>query len=144
MANLIYNVLPRTPRKIVAARPDCTLKKCIELMEKFDIGAVVIKNDEEQVVGIVSERDVIRSCFLSQSINPFTAKVRDIMFTKSPVLSSHDTVEKALHVMHASKRRHLLIQDKDQADAILSITDLMDYLLDNNAKVIEQLEHYIY
>ena len=143
MANLIHSVLSVLPREIATVHPTASVKECIDLMAALDIGALVVQDDEGQLVGIVSERDIIRSC-LNKHINPFTAQASDIAFTAVSILSPHDLVERAMQVMTATKRRHVLIQDKNTLIAILSIGDLMYHLLDDKARVIEQLEHYIH
>ena len=62
MAHLIYSVLPIPPRKIIYIKPDDSVKKCIDLMTKLDIGALVVVDEGDKLIGIVSERDIIRFC----------------------------------------------------------------------------------
>lgn len=142
MAHLIHSVLPMPPRKIVYIHPDESLTKCIDLMANMDIGAVVVVDEENKLVGIVSERDIVRSC-LHQCVDLNTAKVSDVVYTKVSILSPHDTIDKAMHVISQTKRRHLLIREHDQFVAIISIGDLLFHLLDDNARVIKHLEQYI-
>ncbi|MBL7480049.1 CBS domain-containing protein [Legionella bononiensis] len=143
MAHLIYSVLPMPPRKIVYIHPNESVKKCIDLMVDMDIGAVVVVDSENKLIGIVSERDIVRSC-LHQCVDLNAGKVSDVVFTKVSILSPHDTVEKAMQVITQTKRRHLLIRENDEFLAILSIGDLLLHLLDDKARVIEHLEHYIH
>lgn len=142
MAHLIYSVLPMPPRKIVTIHPDEHLTKCIDLMADLDIGAVVVLDNEHKLAGIVSERDIVRSC-LHQCVDLNTARVSDVMYTKVSILSPHDTVDKAMQVITQTKRRHVLIRENDEFIAIVSIGDLLFYLLDDKARVIEHLENYI-
>ena len=142
MAHLIYSVLPMPPRKIAYIHPNESVKKCIDLMVDLDIGAVVVVDEENKLVGIVSERDIVRSC-LHKCVDLNTGKVSDIVYTKVSILSPHDTVEKAMQVITQTKRRHLLIRENDEFVAILSIGDLLFHLLDDKARVIEHLENYI-
>lgn len=143
MAQLIHNLLPSPPRKICYIHPNDTVEKCIELMTHLDIGALVVVNNDRQLVGIVSERDVLRSC-LSKGLKPKTSKASDIAYTAVTILSPHDPIEKAMQAITTTKRRHVLIHDKGEFIAILSIGDLMYYMLEDKSRVIEQLENYIH
>jgi CBS domain-containing protein len=143
MAYLIHSVLPTPPRKVVFIQPNETVKKCIDTMTELDIGALVVMDNHKGLVGIVSERDILRACF-AKGLNPEEAKVSDVAFTKVTILSPHDPVEKAMQAMTETKRRHVLIYDKDELLAILSIGDLLYHLLEDKARVIEQLENYIH
>lgn len=143
MAHLIHNVLPMPRRKIVYIHPDDSIKKCINLMTEHDIGALVVVDRENQLIGIVSERDIIRAC-LHNTLDLSKTKASDIAYTEVTILSSHDIVEKAMQAMTATKRRHVLIRDTDEFIAIVSIGDLLYHLLEDKSRVIEQLENYIH
>jgi len=144
MTNLIHNVLPMPRRKIVYIHPDDSVKKCIDLMTELDIGALVVVDHNNQLIGMVSERDIVRSC-LHKSTNLEKSKVSSVVYKKVTILSPHDAVEKAMQAMTETKRRHVLIRDENnEFIAILSIGDLLYHLLDDKARVIEQLENYIH
>ena len=143
MAYLIHSVLPVPPRKIIYIHPEDSVKKCIDLMLEFDIGALVVLDNDRQIVEMVTERDIVRSC-LHQGLNPKTVKASDIAFSEVSILSPHDSVEKAMQVMTATKRRHVLIRNKGEFIAILSIGDLLYHLLEDKVRIIEHLENYIH
>ncbi len=143
MADLIHSVLPMPPRKIVYIKPGASVKKCIDVMTDLNIGALVVLDSNEQLIGIVSERDVLRSC-LYKGCDPKKSKAADIAYTEVTILSSKDTVEKAMQAMTETKRRHVLVKEKNEFIAIISIGDLLYHLLEDKARVIEHLEHYIY
>jgi CBS domain-containing protein len=143
MAHLIHNVLPIPPRKIVFIHPQDSVNKCIDIMVAHDIGALVVVDNQNQLVGIVSERDVVRRCLQKQCALD-TTKVNDVVFTEVTILSPHDPIEKAMQAMTKTKRRHILIREDSQFIAILSIGDLLFHLLDDKAREIEHLENYIH
>lgn len=142
MTDLIHNVLPQSPRPIAYIYPDDSVKECVAKMVELDIGALVVLDDSEQLQGIVSERDIVRSCLAKSSLEH--AKACDIAFKDVTILSPHDPIEKAMQVMTATKRRHILIRDNNALIAILSIGDLLHHMLEDKARVIEHLEHYIH
>jgi CBS domain-containing protein len=144
MADLIHNALPVPKRKIIFIHPEDSVRKSIDMMTEYDIGALVVVDNDNQLVGIVSERDIVRSC-LHECINLDTGKVSDVVHRDITILSPNDVVEKAMQAMTATKRRHVLIRDEnDEFVAILSIGDLLYHLLEDKARVIEQLENYIH
>lgn len=142
MADLIHNVLPQPSRKIVYVHSDETVKKCIDLMMEMNIGALVVI-DKGQMLGIISERDIIRSC-LHQNIALTQATAADVVFREVTILSPHDLVETAMQAMTNTRRRHVLIRENGEFLAILSIGDLLYHLLEDKSRVIEHLEQYIH
>lgn len=142
MTDLIHNVLPRSPRAIAYIHPDDSVKQCVDKMVALDIGALVVLDDNEHLLGIVSERDIVRSCLAKSSLEQMHAG--DIAFKAVTILSSHDPIEKAMQAMTDTKRRHVLIRDNEALIAILSIGDLLNHMLEDKARVIEHLEQYIH
>ncbi|USQ14884.1 CBS domain-containing protein [Legionella lytica] len=145
MADLIHSVLPMPRRAITYIRPDESIRKCVDLMNALDIGALVVVDDEKKLIGIVSERDIVRSC-LHKCVNMDTGKVADVVYKNVTILSSNDEVEKAMQAMTTTKRRHILIRDDEQQDfiAIVSIGDLLYHILEDKSRIIEHLENYIH
>ncbi|KTD44735.1 CBS domain-containing protein [Legionella parisiensis] len=144
MADLIHNALPRPKRKIIYIHPDDSVRKSIDMMTEHDVGALVVVDNDNQLIGIVSERDIVRSC-LHKCINLETGKVSDVVYKDITILSPNDVVEKAMQAMTATKRRHVLIRDENnEFVAILSIGDLLYHILEDKSRVIEQLENYIH
>ncbi|WP_045095967.1 CBS domain-containing protein [Legionella fallonii] len=142
MANLIHNVLPRPARKIFFIKPEDTVKQCIELMAEYNIGALVVRDENDKLIGIVSERDIVFSC-LHQGMDINTTKVSEVVSSKVTVLSPHDTVEMAMQAMTDTRRRHILIYEGDELVSILSIGDVLFHILETKAREIEHLENYI-
>lgn len=143
MAYIIHSILPMPRRSIVFIKPEDSVKKCINLMAEHNIGALVVVDAHKKLLGIVSERDVIQSC-LDKGFDLDTTQANDVVYKDITILSPHDGVEKAMQAMTETKRRHVLIKEKDEMVAILSIGDVLFHLLEDKARVIEQLENYIH
>jgi CBS domain-containing protein len=144
MAELLHSVLSNPRRQIVYIHPEDSIRKCVDMMNECDIGALVVIDKNDKLVGIISERDIIRSC-LHQCVSLEKGKVSDVVFKEVTILNPHDVVEKAMQAMTKTKRRHVLIRDdKGEFVAIVSIGDLLYHLLDNKARIIEHLENYIH
>lgn len=141
MAQLISSILPNPPRKIHFIAPTILVIDCIKEMINADIGALVVR-DTDYLIGIVSERDIVRSC-LGQGLDVYTATAGEITYKKASILQSNDPIEKAMEVISNTRRRHVLIEEQNEIIALLSIGDLLHHNLEEKNRIIEQLEHYI-
>jgi CBS domain-containing protein len=114
------------------------------MMVKQDIGALVVRDEiSRKVLGIVTERDILRSC-LHYGLDPAKTRAIDIAYVNFSVLDLFDPIENAMETITKTKRRYVLIAEKDEVVAILSIGDLLFHLLEDKTRVIEQLENYIH
>ena len=142
MTRLILSVLPKPRRPIRFVYPDVVIKQCIEIMVEQDIGALVL-SDDQNVLGILSERDILRNCVMSgRDINSMSAQ--EAACANISIVKIEDSIEKVMQVITATKRRHVLVEEQGQIVAIVSIGDILFSLLEDNQRVIEQLENYIH
>lgn len=142
MANLIHSILPEPRRAITYIHPDVTVAQCVDTMVQENIGALVV-TDDENILGIISERDLVRS-LINKGLSAESTLVSAVMHANVSVLKSSDTVEKAMEVITYTKRRHILVSEEGKITAILSIGDLLFNLLEENKRMIEHLENYIH
>lgn len=142
MSNLIYSILPKSPRAIVYVHPDVSVSQCVEIMTNHNIGSLVV-TDDDNLLGIVSERDIVRS-LLYQGDGLLTRPVSEILWAEVVVLKPTDTVETAMAIITETKRHHVLVAEKGKLVAIVSIGDVLSNLLEEKVRVIQQLENYIH
>lgn len=142
MTRLIFSLLPTPRRPITYVYPDVVIKQCIETMGVENIGALVVA-DEENVIGILSERDIIRHCLMD---NYDTSRItaREVCCADISILQVEDSIEKAMEVISQTKRRHLLVEEQGKTVAIVSIGDILFNFLEDNRRIIEQLKNYIH
>ena len=142
MANLIYSILPEPRRPVVYIEPAFTVMDCVNLMVTKDIGALVV-HDRTELLGLVSERDVVRSC-VHLVLDPNQATAGDIVYKEVSILDINDTVEDAMEIITFTKRRHVLINEDNKLVAIISIGDILFSLIEDKSRLIEHLESYIH
>lgn len=142
MAYLIDSILSKPPRPIAFITPDSTVAQCIEKMMALDIGALVV-SDGDAILGIISERDIVRCAGLHRGVDSRKITAEQILYPTMSELQTHDTIEKAMQVITRTKRRHVLVRNKGQLVAILSIGDVLYHLLDDKMREIKHLENYI-
>lgn len=121
---------------------DASVYSAIELMADKRVGALLVV-DEGRLVGIVSERDYARKVILMgrSSKDSF---VREIM-TSDPITIGCDTnVDEAMRIMTENRFRHLPVVDSSgHVAGVLSLGDLVNWIVTSQDETIAHLEHYI-
>lgn len=135
-------LLSRKGSDIWSVPPDASVYSAIELMADKQIGALLV-TDHGQLVGIISERDYARKVILKGRSSKDTF-VYEIM-THSPItVDCCTTVHDAMQVMTQNRIRHLPIVNSDRNLAgVLSLGDLVNWIISTQDEHIEQLQHYI-
>ena len=121
--------------------PDATVFEAIQQMAEKNVGALLVL-DGERLVGIVSERDYTRDVILKDRASKETA-VREIMTTDVICVKEDVTIEICLRLMTEKRIRHLPIVHSDGVRGVVSIGDLVRYVIAQQKAMIEQLEGYI-
>ncbi|MGJ7491616.1 CBS domain-containing protein [Variovorax sp. ZT4R33] len=121
--------------------PDATVFDALHVLARHEVGALVVMADE-RLVGVFSERDYTRKVALLGK-NSKEMRVAEIMtanvFTVTPQTPTHE----CMALMSQKRIRHLPVVEDDKVVGMLSIRDLMDDIIADHEKTIEQLTHYI-
>ena len=121
--------------------PDQTVYKALEIMADHDIGALLVC-DGGKPLGILSERDYARKCALIGH-NSRDTRVDEIMTT--PVLSAtpQNTVDECLALMTQHRVRHLPVLEGEKLVGLVSIGDLVKWVISGQQHAIDFLHGYI-
>jgi CBS domain-containing protein len=121
--------------------PDATVYQAIEMMADKHVGALVVLRGG-QLAGVVSERDYARKVILRGRSSQDT-RVKEIM--SSPVLfvTPGQTVDECMQLMTARRIRHLPVVEADQVIGVLSIGDLVNWIVRSQQQTIDHLRSYI-
>src|SRR5438270_12215867 len=138
----ISMLLRQKGREIFSIPSDASVYSGIEMMADKRVGALLVI-DEGHLVGIVSERDYARKVILQGKSSKDTF-IREIM-TPSPITIDCDTsVDEAMRMMTENRIRHLPVIDQaGHIAGVLSIGDLVNWMVSSQDEVIAHLEHYI-
>jgi CBS domain-containing protein len=127
--------------RVLSIAPDQTVFEALELMAQHDIGALLVCAGDH-LLGILSERDYARKCALLGHTSKET-RVAEIM--TSPVLSItlRHTVDECLALMTEHRFRHLPVVEHDKVVGLISIGDLVKWVMHSQQQAIGALESYI-
>ena len=136
----IKTILATKSPNILSVGPDQTLKEAIALLVKHNIGAVLVL-DGDAMSGILSERDVMRA--LSADANVHDQPVRAVMTGKVVTGTPQDDLHAVMRTMTDGRFRHLPILDNGALVGIISIGDLVHWIIQSQEQTIHELEGYI-
>lgn len=123
-------------------KPDATVYEAIALMADKNIGAVPVV-DRGKLLGMLSERDYTRKVILQGKSSKKTA-VHEIMSPHLFTVSPGDTVGECMRLMTEKRVRHLPVMENGNFVGILSIGDVVRWMISAQTATIDQLTKYIY
>lgn len=138
----VSDILKNKGNKVYSIKPDRTVFEALQVMAEKEIGALVVLDDKEKVIGIFSERDYARKCILEGKSSKET-KVSELMVTKVYFVTPEDKVEDLMNLMTEKKIRHLPVLEGDKLAGIVSIGDVVKSIIEDKDFIIENLERYI-
>jgi CBS domain-containing protein len=137
----ILEILKLKGSQVWSVAPDTTVFEAIRLMAEKNVGALLV-TENGKLVGIISERDYTRKVILKGKASRDTA-VREILSGSVIHVSPHQTVEDGLRSMTEHRIRHLPVLEGDHILGIVSIGDLVNWVISAQNTAIRQLETYI-
>ena len=124
----IEDLLTETSHNLFTIEPNKVVGDAIELLADNDIGALPVCNAKKQVLGIISERDIVRICGGSDD-NWKKLKISDIMKVKVVSAAPGDKIRDIVRVMKEKRIRHVPVIENGELVAMFSVRDLFSYLL---------------
>jgi len=126
---------------ILSIPPDQTVYKALEIMADHDIGALLVCADGCPQ-GILSERDYARKCALIGH-NSRDTRVDEIMTAPVLTVTPQNTVDECLALMTQHRVRHLPVLDREKLVGLISIGDLVKWVISGQQQTIQELQGYI-
>jgi CBS domain-containing protein len=138
----ISAVLFRKTSSLWTVSPDSTVYDAIKLMSEKNIGALMVMTADKRLVGMFTERDYSRKIALQGKTSKETL-VSEIMVSNVITVTGEDTVEECMRLMTDKRVRHLPVVKDGKVVGIVSIGDLVNWIISTQDATIEQMERYI-
>lgn len=138
---VVSNLLDSKGGEVLTVNPETSVREAVEKMEKISAGTALVMADG-CVVGIVSERDIIRKVVLLGE-NISDVKVQDIMSTELTTITKETSLDDCMKLITEKRIRHLPVLDDGNLCGIVSIGDVVKYLIVEKDFKIKNLESYI-
>ena len=138
-------ILEGKGREVFSIHVDAIVSDALQEMSGRNIGALMVLDSQQNVQGIVSERDIMRSCYRSQA-NVKGLAVRDVMTPREKLIvaRAEDEVNDLMSAMTQNRIRHIPVVDgKDKVVGMISIGDIIKALIKDKDYQIRHLKDYI-
>lgn len=138
----VAKLLKAKGTKVVTIKPTATLRDVIRELNTGNFGALIVSKDGKSVVGIISERDVIRA--LSQhGGDGLNLKVSAVMTKEVVTCAPQDKLDDVLSVMSHRRFRHLPVVEDGALAGVISMTDLMRKHMEDVQQEAEAMRQFI-
>jgi len=140
---LVETVLQGKGSNVVTTGPEVTIAEAARLLCAHRIGAMVVVDGDARIVGMLSERDIVRGMALKGE-RVQSNQVRDLMSADVLVCRSEDTLEHLMSVMTNRRVRHLPVVDGEgHLKGIVTIGDVVKNRLDEATMEVDSLRNYV-
>jgi CBS domain-containing protein len=134
-------ILKLKSNNILSITPETTVYKALETMVENNVSALLVL-DHEKLVGIFTEKDYARKVILKGKASKETP-IGDIMTKDLVTVSPHTTVDECMQLMTNKFIRHLPVINDDNLIGVISIGDLVKYIIEDQKFIMQNLEQYI-
>ena len=140
-SDTIASVLATKTRQVWSIEPTETVYRAVEMMAERGVGALLVMS-EGRLLGIISERDYARKVILKDRSSR-QCLVRDIMTSPVITVTFDDRVDFCMEIMTEKHVRHLPVLERGAVAGIVTIGDLVKWIITSQEETIGHLQAYI-
>ncbi len=137
----ISHILEKKGRQVYSVIASTSVFDALEVMMEKNISAILVM-EKEELLGIFTERDYARKLVLQGKSSRETA-IGEIMTANLLTLSGNSTIDQCMEIMTDRKIRHLPVLENNYVVGMISIGDVVKFIIEDQKQTIKQLESYI-
>ena len=137
----VQDVLRSKGRAVWSIAPDASVYRAVELMSEKQVGALIVLS-RGRLAGIISERDYARKVIL-KGRNSQDTQVADIMTSPVMYVTPSQSIDECLRMMTSRRVRHLPVLSGEEVVGVISMGDLVNWVLNEQERTIQHLKSYI-
>ena len=134
----IASILTKKGTQVFTARPEQSIREALSLLAQHNIGALVVVDEVENPIGILSERDIVRSAARSEQL--FDATIASTMTRDVIVAAPQDDLNSVANIMTGRRIRHLPVVNHGRLVGIVTIGDVMKAQRDEYQGEVDTLQ----
>jgi CBS domain-containing protein len=138
----VSEILSRKGSDVATADPNATLSDAVQLLAARRIGAVVITGADRRIVGILSERDIVRT-LAEKGAQALDSPIGEVMTRKVITCGVGETVPEIMERMTVGKFRHVPVVEQGRLTGIISIGDVVKSRVQQMEQESAALQEYI-
>ena len=142
---LVEKIVEKKGKHVITVRDNSSVYETVKKFDETNNGAALVINAEQQLVGIISERDILYKCYKSGKPIDGTNLVSELMTPADSIFvgKMDDTDLYLMHVMVEKQIRHIPILDNDEIVSIISIDDVLKAVVESSESEAKLLREYI-
>jgi len=137
----VRDMLARKGNAVFSIAPDAKVEEALRFMVDRNVGSLIVI-DKGNIVGILSERDFVRNA-VTKTATCTSVPVREMMTSQVFYVMPDDTIDQCMSLMTNKRMRHLPVLDNNVPIGMISIGDVVNAIILEQKKTIDQLERYI-
>jgi CBS domain-containing protein len=138
----VQSILSKKGTEVVTIEPTATLAAAVQALSQRRIGALVVTGADRRIVGIISERDIVR-VLGEQGTAVLQAPVSETMTRKVVTCTQSETIPEIMERMTSGKFRHVPVAEQGRLIGIVSIGDVVKARLGELEREHDALRDYI-
>jgi CBS domain-containing protein len=135
-------ILKNKPSGFISVLPDAKISAVISTLAQMRIGAVLVIGPAQELLGILSERDIVRS-LANPAANTLEMAAAQLMTANPTTGGPETTVAQAMEMMTEGHFRHLPIMENGHLTGLVSIGDVVKARIDQSEQEVETLRTYV-
>ena len=138
----VKTILSNKGSNVTTTEPAATLESGMRILAEHGIGALVVLGADQRVIGVLSERDIVRA-LAERGAGALTEPLARVMTRKISTCTQSDAVNSIMEQMTADKFRHVPVVEEERLVGIVSIGDVVKHTLMGMKLESEALHDYI-